>query len=303
MVWILLFVFFTLLLIGAAIVRPSVENPDTGKTYGIFYPFLVVYIIGFIVSTLFFSIHIVDTRNVGVVKTLGSITGQVGEGVQFTFPWQTVEEWNIRTQVIESDDTCANGTQRCMNAGSIDIQDVYVNGALNMSVDTSDVQSLAREIGPNYTNTIVRNRLEQVVKATISEYDSSVILAKREEIRAKIRDRLREELGEYSINVDDFLITNLDFTEGFRASIEAKVKATQDALTEQNKVAISQAQAQQAVEVARGQAETNRLVSQSLTPELLQFQMIQRFADNIQFYGFPTGSTPLFNLPTAAPRP
>lgn len=262
---------------------------------------------------LLFSVHFVDNRNVGVVKTFGSITGQVGEGLQLTPPWSKVEEWNIRLQVVEPDTTCVNGTPRCMNAGSIDVQDVYVSAALNMEVDVRDVQSLARNVGPSYIDTIVRNRMEQVTKAIISTYKAEDILSKREEIRERVRAAMKTELEAYSINVTDLLITNIDFTEGFRTEIENKVKAAQQALTEQNKVEISKAQAAQAAAAAQGRADSlrieaegqaaaNEAIARSLTPQLIQFQAIQKLVDNIQIMLVPDNGT-FLNLPSSILTP
>lgn len=263
-------------------------------------PIAAVVFVFWLIITLLSSIHQVDARNVGVVKTFGAIGGQVGEGFQFTFPWQSVEEWNVRTQVIEPDSVCSNGAKACFDAGSVDVQDVYMQVALNMSVNPRDIQSLAREIGTGYRDTIVLNRLAQVVKATVSGYKAEEILANREKIRAQITERMRDEMDEYSISVDDILITNIDFTADFKNSIEAKVVAEQNARTEENKVAISQAQAKQAeaqaqgralalIAEASGQAEANRLVSSSLTPQLIQFQAVQKLADNIQIALIPSG--------------
>jgi len=151
MVWIVLSSLLLIIGIGAGVVFANAET-SSGKvgSKGFTAAFGVAAILWLAVS-FFFSVHIVDTRNVGVVKTLGSITGQVGEGVQLTWPWQTVEEWHIRVQVIEPDTRCSNGTPACMDAGSIDIQDVYINGALNIEVDTKDVQELARNVGQGYS--------------------------------------------------------------------------------------------------------------------------------------------------------
>jgi regulator of protease activity HflC (stomatin/prohibitin superfamily) len=52
------------------------------------------------------------------------------------------------------------------------------------------------------------------------------------------------EMAEYSIRVDDFLITNIDFTDGFKKAIEDKVIVAQQAQAEQNRVAIARAQAE-----------------------------------------------------------
>lgn len=300
MAWIVFFLIIGAIGLGATIVSWVADGPGDDETRAAAILTVGICLLLNIAITVVFSLHFVDARNVGVVRTLGSITGQVGEGVQFTWPWQTVEEWNIRLQVIEPDTACTNGKPKCMDAGSVDIQDIYVEGVLNIEVDVRDVQNLARNIGQNYTDTIVRNRLYQVVKRVTSTYRADQILANREEIRVRVRDGMIAELAPYSITVNDFLLTNIDFTDTFRVQIDAKTAAEQAALTAENVVRIKEAEARQrAAEAqgvadklrieAQGQAEANRLINESLTPLLVQFQALQKLADNIQIALIPSG--------------
>ena len=133
-----------------------------------------------------------------------------------------------------------------------------------------------------------------------ANYRADEILARREEIRALVREGMTSELAPYSIRVTDFLLTNIDFTDQFRVSIDAKQKATQDALTAENVVRIKEAEARQkAAEAfgnaerlrieAQGQADANLLISQSLTPQLIQFQAVQKLSDKIQIALIPSG--------------
>lgn len=312
MFWIVGFVMLGLAGLVALIVALGAKSEDARQQSDIKAGALTVCVIVFILQIIWFglfSIHVVDARNVGVVKTLGSISGQVGEGFQFTWPWQTVEEWNIRLQVVEPETNCTNGKPKCMDAGSIDIQDVYVEAALNMEVDVSDVQNLARNIGPRYRETIVLNRLEQVVKATISTYKADEILAKREEIRAQVRLKMSEEMAPYSIKVTDVLLTNIDFTDEFRKQIDAKTAAVQAALAAENVVKVKEAEARQREAEAsgranslrieaEGQAAANAVISASLTPQLIQFQAVQKLTDNIQIALVPSGSGLIFDPAT-----
>ncbi len=81
--------------------------------------------------------------------------------------------------------------------------------------------------------------------------------------------------------------------DAFTNAIEEKQVATQNAQAEQNKVAVSQAQAKQKAATAQGdadalrinaqgQADANNLLSASLTPQLIQFQALQKLAPNVQ---------------------
>ena len=79
-------------------------------------------------------------------------------------------------------------------------------------------------------------------------------------------------------------------------AIHNKQQAEQDALTAQNKVATKKAEADQAIATARGEAEANRIVTQSLSQELIQYYAIQKWDGKLPSV---TGgsSIPMINLP------
>jgi regulator of protease activity HflC (stomatin/prohibitin superfamily) len=301
--WITLLIIFTLLLAFVLVAFPRIGYEDNGrqKSFGLRAPAFGIYVLGFIGSLLIFSVHIVSAGEVGVVRTFGSITGQVGEGLQITWPWQSVETWNIKVQTVLPESSCSDRTLNCLDAFSSESQDVFIRAVVNLRVDPRDVQELARTVGSNYVERLVLPRLHQIVKDTTVKYRSVDVAPHREEIRQAVRERLGRELSENSINVVDLLITNIDFRPEFKQAIEAKVKAEQDALTEQNKVLISKAQAEQAAAVAegtasrlrieaQGQADANRLINESLTPLLIQFQAVQKLTDNVQIALIPSGN-------------
>jgi regulator of protease activity HflC (stomatin/prohibitin superfamily) len=303
MFWIFLFVCFTTALIAVLVIRPRYTYSRSGSmnTLDLRAPAFGIYLAGFLISAFLFSSHVISAGEVGVVRTFGSITGQVGEGFQLTWPWQEVETWNIKLQTITPDSSCSNGQPSCLDAFSSESQDVFIAAVVNLRVDPRDVQELARTVGANYVDRLVLPRLHQIVKDTTVTYRSVDVAPNREAIRQAVRERLGEELAQNSINVVDLLITNIDFRPEFKAAIEEKVKAEQDALTEQNKVQIARAQAEQRAATAQGeadrlrieaqgQADANRLISESLTPLLIQFQALQKLADNVQIALIPSGN-------------
>lgn len=79
MQWIFLFVVFTLILIAALLIRPRYTfTRDRGaeRTLDLRGPTLGVYVVGFILSLIVFSLHIVAAGEVGVVRTFGSWSGR-----------------------------------------------------------------------------------------------------------------------------------------------------------------------------------------------------------------------------------
>jgi len=133
------------------------------------------------------------------------------------------------------------------------------------------------------------------------KYRSVDIAPNREEIRQATGDALAIELSQFSITVHDLLIDNIDFRAEFKQSIEAKQIASQEALRQQELVAAREAEARQKIAEAtgtaeqlrieaQGQADANRLISSSLTPLLIQFQALQKLADNVSIALIPSGN-------------
>lgn len=324
MAWLVLFCIVGLVgLVGLLLVLfdasdSDMTNDDTSpKTVGGF--MVAGAILGQIFFVLVFSIHVVDSREIGIIKTFGRITSQTDcdedrngvlrcGGLTLTAPWQTLDTWNIRENFVFADGVkCSNGTDKCIDAGDNQQQDVFITPKVNIKVSPDNVQRLAAEVGTEYIDKIVRPLMLTTIKATTSEYSSIDIHLKRTEIENKIKDRLQKEYSPYSIEVTRVTFENIAFSAEYNKGIELKAIAIQKALEEENRIAVIQAQAKQAEEEAKGkaaaliaeatgQAEANRLISQSLTPQLIQFQAIQKLQDNISIMVVPDSGT-LLQLP------
>jgi regulator of protease activity HflC (stomatin/prohibitin superfamily) len=243
-----------------------------------------------LLATLSNSVHQVDAGHVGVVRTFGDITDQTGAGLVITWPFQTLEEASVRVERYDVAD---------INAFSKETQDVFISATVNYQVSPRAIQSLYREVGAKYIDTLLRPRVINFFKETTVTYNTVDIAPNREKIRQTVKDRLTSDLEPFSIDID-LLIENVDFRQEFKSAIEAKQVATQEALRQQQLIEAKKAEAQQKIETARGeaeavriaaeaQAEANRLLSESLTAEVIQFQALQKLADNVQIALLPAG--------------
>jgi prohibitin 2 len=242
-------------------------------------------------STLFASVHQVPAGHIGVVYEFGGIKGQIGEGLQFVAPWRDVLLANIQVQRRVFDK---------LNAFSEESQDVFVRASLNVRVSPQTIQQLYRTVGPNFFNVLVESRVIQNFKDETVKYKSVEIAPNRENIRKAVRERLERELSPFSIEVVDLLLDNIDFNPEFKKAIEDKQIATQRALEEQQKIEGEKHKAQQAIERAKGEgsailfraekeAEANRKLAASLTPDLVRYAMVQKLSDKIQVIMLPSG--------------
>ncbi len=242
-------------------------------------------------STLASAVHQVDAGHVGVIRTFGAITDQSGSGLVVTWPIQTLEEASVRVERYDVTD---------ITAFSKETQDVVVSATVNYQVSPRAIQTLYKDVGSGYIDTLLRPRLINFVKEETVSFNTVDIAPNREQIRRTVRDRLKEDLEPFSIDIVDLLIENIDFRQEFKAAIEQKQVATQEALRQQQLIEARKAEAQQKIETARGDAESvriaaeaqstaNKLLAQSLTSEVIQFQALQKLADNVQIALLPSG--------------
>lgn len=175
------------------------------------------FIILFLGGTFFASFNQIPAGHVGVVYSFGSIIGQIEEGAQFTRPWSTVNEENLQ---ITSHKFVK------LICFSSETQEVYVDATLNIRVSPQAIQTLYRNVGPNWFEVIVAPRVPQNFKDETVKYTSVGIAPNREAIRHDVTIRLEKECGPHSIEVTDLLLDNIDFNPEFKQAIEKKQIAT-----------------------------------------------------------------------------
>lgn len=235
--------------------------------------------------------HQVPAGHVGLVYTFGAITGQRGEGLQWVAPWQDVANASIRVQSFKFER---------LDSFSSETQDVFVAATINVQVSPEHIQQLYREVGPNWFNVLVWPRVNQAFKDETVKYVSTDIAPKRQMIRRAVSSQITKELERYAITVTDLLIDNISFSQQFQAAIEEKQANTQYALAEKEKVQASKAIADQKIEDARGQgqsildvamkqAEANRALSESITPEYIKYIFASKLAPNVNVMMVPSG--------------
>jgi regulator of protease activity HflC (stomatin/prohibitin superfamily) len=279
-------------LVGRAIRAESQpKTPEADRGLLIMGAAVLVWVVWVGIHTGTAATRQVEAGHVALVYQFGSIVGQRGEGLQFIAPWQ-----NTRTESIQVQRHRFENVQ----AFSEETQDVFVVATLNYSVSPGAVQELYRSVGPNWFDRLVEPRVQDFFKQEVVQYQTVDVAPNREIIRTNVRDRLEQDLNQFSITVNDLLLDEIDFQQDFKIAIEQKQIATQDALREEERIRQARAEADQRIERERGEAEAvriaaeaqadaNRLIAESLTEQVIQFQAVQRLAGNIQIALIPSG--------------
>ena len=214
---------------------------------------------------------IVNAGERGVLMQFGKVQEQVlGEGLHVIFPTvYSVKKLSVRVQKQESS----------AEASSKDLQDVFTDVALNWHIIPDEANAIFQQIGDEkeVVARIINPAVVEVLKAVIAKYTAEEIITKRGEVKAAVDEFLTLRLLTYHIAVDDISLVHVHFSQRFSDAVEAKQIAEQEAKRGEFLALKAVKEAEAKVNLAKGEAEVQRLLRDNLTPELLERQAIEKW--------------------------
>ncbi|MBN1211577.1 MAG: prohibitin family protein [candidate division Zixibacteria bacterium] len=263
----------------------------------------IVGIILVVASIVFGSFTTVPAGHRGVVIRFSAVTGTVlGEGLRTKVPFiDSVVMMDVRTDKYEVGAAAA----------SRDLQDVRTTIALNWRLDPARTAEIYRTLGMEYIGRITAPAVQEVVKQVTARHRAEDLIVNREMVRNEIAEELTNRLMERGIITEAVSITEFQFNETFVAAVEAKVAAEQAVLQAEFTLEQVKIEAQQRDERERGEANArmtkaegeaeyirivtdaqvaaNEAITDSLTPAVLQYILLDRLGEDIKLMVVPSG--------------
>lgn len=218
---------------------------------------------------IFMSFTTVQPGSVGVVVRLGAVQKVIlSEGTHFVVPFVTkVVQVNTRIQKVEAEAT----------ASSKDLQNVTSKIALNYSLDPGKAQIIYQKLGLAYDISIIQPTIQESIKSATARYTAEELITKRASVKSDVYEYIKKRLGANNILVVEFSIVDFSFSPEFNKAIEAKEVAKQKAITAVNDLQRIKAEADQAIAQAKGQADAQKLLQESIDDKLLQLKAIEKW--------------------------
>ena len=224
-----------------------------------------------LVIIIFTPFVIVNAGERGVLMQFGKVQERIlGEGIHPIIPIiNTVKKLSVRVQKQEIS----------AEASSKDLQDVFTDVALNWHIIPDEANVIFQQIGDEneVVQRIINPAVEEVLKAVMATYTAEEIITKRGEVKAGVDDALTTRLTSYHIRVDDISLVHVHFSKRFSDAVEAKQIAEQEAKRAGFVTLKAIKEAEAMVNIAKGEAEVQRLLRDTLTPQLLQKQAIEKW--------------------------
>lgn len=214
---------------------------------------------------------IVDAGQRGVLMQFGQVQAEIlDEGIHCIIPIvNTVQRLSVRVQSQEIS----------AEASSKDLQEVYTDIAVNWHIIPEEAQLAFQQIGDEQaiTEHIINPAIEEVLKAIMALYTAEEIITNREEVKTQVDDLLKSRLARYHVAVDDISLVHVHFSDRFSDAVEAKQIAEQEAKRAGFMVLKAMREAEVKIQLARGEAEAQRLIRETLSPEFIHKQTVERW--------------------------
>merc|ERR1712032_1794948 len=124
--------------------------------------------------------------------------------------------------------------------------------------------NIHRTLGMDYDERVLPSVANEVLKATIAQYNAEQLLTQREAVSREIREAIVQRAGQFSILMDDVSITHLTYGKEFSRAIEEKQVAEQEAERQKFIVQKSEQERQATVIRSEGEAEAAQMISDAL---------------------------------------
>ncbi|MCH7981346.1 MAG: hypothetical protein IID59_07565 [Proteobacteria bacterium] len=251
---------------------------------GLLFPAVAIGVIAFM------SAYTVETGNVAVERTLGRVDHEERlQGLNFKMPFLTTrQEFSAKEIVIDINDLTPKA------ADNLSLKDLDVSIYYRVPQDRISelfvkyAQSAARGSDGIYMPAygLVVREARSAIYEKVSEIDSLQLHKQREALQSNVLQELQGRL-EHS-DPGDIIITRvvvraLNTDPSIEAAIRDAVEAEKRLEAKQVQVEIAKKDAEIEVERAKGIAEANAIINQSLTAAYLQHEIntaLLRFADN-----------------------
>lgn len=236
--------------------------------------------IGIAIAIIFSTIVQVGAGEVGVQTLFGSVQeGVLHSGLNFVNPLVEVEKMDVRTQSYTmstaQDEGNVKGDDAIM-ALSMDGLTIKLDVTVWFRLNDMDAPQVYRTIGIDYVDKIVRPAIRTAIRDISVLYSATDIYSnKRDEFVAGVTKDIEEAFKGRGIILERVLLRNVELPEKVRTAIDEKIAAEQKA---QQMVYVLQKEKQEAERKkieAQGISDYNRIVSQSITDQVLQLKGIE----------------------------
>lgn len=254
---------------------------------------LTAFVLGFIglaiLVIILMGFRTVDAGEVAVVRRFGAVTGRILEpGAHFITPFVESTTYintkfllyeTMKDGDIKNSKSAYKETQ--VDTNTKDGQRVDLYYTIRFSIDPKFASRIVQNFGSEQilVDNIVRAESRSKARIIPSNFSAEdLYIGKgKEEVANALFKELKDKFAENGIRLDTVLVRELGFTDQYVQAIEAKQIAFVQVETEKNKAEQAKYQKEQRITQAEGQAQEQKLQRETISVELLQKMLIEKW--------------------------
>lgn len=245
-------------------------------------------------------IIVIPVGNIGVEYFQGKVSNRtLPAGIYAINPFSDIVQFSTRLRDIKEEISATSKEGLALN---IDISIQY-------RIDPAKAGNVYQNIGTDERE-IVISRFRAIAREIVAGYPAEAVYStKREEISLQLREKLRLYITPLGFVVDEALLRNVEIPETLQEAIQQRLKAEQENLQMQFVLAKEKQEAERKRIEAKGRADAQKILAESLTPAILQLRTIEAneklsLAPNSKLVILGNGQNTSLILPSdSAPKP
>ncbi len=211
----------------------------------------------------------VDDGQTGIKADFGKFAEEpLRTGWHWYIPAITwIEVWNVKTREMKE---TANVPSSEGLISTLDVSLLY-----NVPIDRAIL--VRKTVGRDFDVTIVEPYFREAIRNVASGYEVKALYSEegRGKIGKQILEFLKSKLEPRGIIVQDVLLRDVRLPDAFSFSIQQKLRTEQEALQKQFELQKAEKDAEIAIAKAKGVAESNKIISGSITENYLRYLWVE----------------------------
>ena len=188
----------------------------------------------------------------------------VGEGQKFLFPWDTLYVYNVRIQ---------ERTVRFQLLTKEGLS-LYLTFSIRFRPEIETLGRLHAEVGPNYIDSIVVPNVQTALLSLFGQLEVQDIQDTHNPARQRAITEAISDLSTSYLHIDDIVFRSVELPEQIVKSIEEKVSQKVLASSYVYRQQVASLEAIRQATDAEGERAANKILDESITPNLLRWKGI-----------------------------
>jgi regulator of protease activity HflC (stomatin/prohibitin superfamily) len=185
----------------------------------------------------------------------------LGEGFHFIAPWNKVIIYEVRQQELFE-------KMKVLSSNGLEIQ---IDASAWYQPVYAELGRLHQNLGENYLGRVIQPAIRSAARSVVGRYTPEQLYSsKRDAIQDEIYAETKTILAKQYVQLNEVLVRDVTLPNTIKDAIERKLKQEQESLEYEFRLVTASKEAEKVIIEAKGKAESNRILSASLTDKILQ---------------------------------